>query len=260
MDRLGGDGSVERHPERRGVVAGWPERPSRGSGEGAVVPQLSLPPTPSLTAMPGGRELEGAGWTAAPRAQRPPKVQSKPAERPVVREAVPSDTQRASRRVRPSADVERRVPDPATPSVGFGMTSGAVGSRARARGGRELVSSLPLQGDDPNEERDDDGHRDGLWQPVGACDRDKDDARDDHEERETPATTETAQASVVWTSITHGAAILGLTDRGARTGGGWAEVEARRVRRSRGVYGRDHSECSVCGSRPIASAPRDVST
>ena len=31
---------------------GWPERLSRGPGEGAVVPQLSLPPTSSLTVMP----------------------------------------------------------------------------------------------------------------------------------------------------------------------------------------------------------------
>ena len=133
--------------------------------------------------------------------------------------------------------------------------------RARARGGRtELAPSLPLQGDDPDEERDDDGPRDGLWQPVGACDRDEDDARDDHEEREAPATTETAQASVVWTSITHGAAILGLRieERAPEAGAlRWKRVESAGAG---AAWGRDHSECSVCGSRPIASAPRDVST
>ena len=38
----------------------WPQRPSRGSGEGAVVPQLSLPPTSSLTVMlPGVRARSG---------------------------------------------------------------------------------------------------------------------------------------------------------------------------------------------------------
>ena len=45
-----------------------------------------------------------------------------------------------------------------------------------------LAPSLPLQGDDPDEERDDDGHQDGLWQPVGAGDREKDEARDYHEQ------------------------------------------------------------------------------
>ena len=45
------------------------ERLSRGPGEGAVVPQLSLPPTSSLTAMPcralRGCELEAGGLREA---------------------------------------------------------------------------------------------------------------------------------------------------------------------------------------------------
>ena len=54
--------------------------------------------------------------------------------------------------------------------------------RPRARSGRaELAPSLPLQGDDPNEERDDDGHRYGLRERVGTCDREKDAAHDDNE-------------------------------------------------------------------------------
>src|SRR5688572_248739 len=76
-----------------------------------------------------------------------------------------------------------------------------------ATGAAELSSpSLPLHGDDPNEERDDDGCSDGLRKPVGACDRDNHEARDDHEQREAPSATETTQPSVVWTSITHGVA------------------------------------------------------
>ena len=66
--------------------------------------------------------------------------------------------------------------------------------------------SLPLHGHDPDEERNDDGCRDGLWKPVGAGDRDNDEARDDHEQREAPSASETTQPSVVWTSITHGVA------------------------------------------------------
>ena len=56
-----------------------------------------------------------------------------------------------------------------------------IEEREPEAGGLKLAPSLPLQGDDPNEERDDDGHRDSLWQPVGTCDREKDEARDDHE-------------------------------------------------------------------------------
>ena len=48
-------------------------------------------------------------------------------------------------------------------------------------GALKLAPSLPFQGDDPDEERDDDGRRDRLGQPVSACDREKYDARDDHE-------------------------------------------------------------------------------
>ena len=47
------DGSLERHQERLGVVRQDGQNGSHeGPGEGAVVPQLSLPPTSSLTVMP----------------------------------------------------------------------------------------------------------------------------------------------------------------------------------------------------------------
>jgi hypothetical protein len=62
------------------------------------------------------------------------------------------------------------------------VASKAADRGAGAGGGRaELAPSVPLQGDDPDEESDDDSHRDRLWQPVGACDREEDEARDNNE-------------------------------------------------------------------------------
>jgi hypothetical protein len=72
----------------------------------------------------------------------------------------------------------------------------------------ELPRSLPLHRDDSNEERDDDGHCDGLQQPFGTRDGENDEARDDHEECEAPPATETTQASVTLTSFSHRPPIL----------------------------------------------------
>ena len=105
----------------------------------------------------------------------------------------------------------------------------------RARGALPRPS-LPLQGDDPDEERDDHGSGDGLWKPVGAGDPEDDQARDDHEQREAPSAAETAQPSVAGTSITHGVADPRL------------------------VSGRDTThpqpDASDCGARP--TRPRNV--
>ena len=68
-----------------------------------------------------------------------------------------------------------------------------------------LVPSLPSQRDDPDEEGHDDRHRDRLEQPLGACDREEGQARDQHEQRQAPPASETTEASV-WTPIIHGRA------------------------------------------------------
>jgi hypothetical protein len=67
---------------------------------------------------------------------------------------------------------------------------------------------VPLQGDNPDQERDDDGRRDRFRQPVAARDGEEDEARDDHEERQAPPATETAETFTAWTPITHRSAIL----------------------------------------------------
>lgn len=110
------------------------------------------------------------------------------------------------------------------PAGAFIRSSGPLGARRRTRAasyrrieareleaGAQLTPSLPLQRGDPYEERDDDGHRDRLQQPFGACDRESDQARNDDEECEAPSAAETTQASVIWTPITHGAPILDRT-------------------------------------------------
>src|SRR4029079_4963769 len=78
---------------------------------------------------------------------------------------------------------------------------------ADARSG--LVSDpLPLQGDDADEERDDEGCRDPLRQPVAARDGVEGDGRDDHEEREASSASETTEALASRTPLAHGSAIL----------------------------------------------------
>ena len=171
-------------------------------------------------------------------------VQAKPPDRPVVRAAVPSDTQRSKPSGSTVGSTSRRVPDPATPSVGSGTASRSARAAVDRRPARSGLAFRRVSG----------RPRRGLDEPVRArCDRPVDGTPPGH--LVLPESHDLRVADALAVQVFDAARAGPTPPRGLRSGWDRARSRSSRPRRLNGGLVRVRRASSRWGTSQRHAAP-----